>query len=441
MYINICLGDTLFKKNIYMENNTLQPESVVPQGKTILGLNVELIWGLVGVLFFIVGDGLEQAWISPFLVDRGMTIEDSATLISIYGIAVAIGAWFSGVLAEAWGPKKTMLVGAGLWIVGQLLFLLIALPQMSFSIMIPTYCIRGFGYPLFCYSYLVWITYKNNPKTLATAVGWFFVAFTGGLYVVSNLFASFMLPIIGSIGLLWSALGWVLIGVVIVSITVRGSIHGNIGAKEQIKILMSGITIIKKNPRVGVGGLVRLINGTSQFALPVFYPLFLSQYNINTEQWLQIWAFVFFVNIFFNIIWGIVGDKIGWGKAVQIFGGLGCGSILLLMAFAPPFFHGNFVAMMAVGALYGAFIAGFAPLTALVPSLEPKYKGATITMINLGAGLSSFVGPFIVAVGISKLGAQGILIFFTCLYYFSIILMNYVKKPEVERRKAAKLSS
>ncbi|MBB4035635.1 polyol permease family [Dysgonomonas hofstadii] len=420
-----------------MENNNLQPQSV-SSGKTILGLNVELIWGLVGVLFFIVGDGLEQAWISPFLIEKGMVIEETATLISIYGIAVAVGAWFSGVLAEAWGPRKTMLAGAILWIVGQLLFLLVALPTMSFTIMIPTYCVRGFGYPLFCYSYLVWITYKNNPKTLATAVGWFFVAFTGGLYVVSNLFASFMMPIIGSVGLLWSALVWVLIGVTIIILTVRGTIHGNIGAKEQFKILLSGITIIKKNPRVGVGGLVRLINGTSQFAMPVFYPLFLSQYGISTEQWLQIWALVFFVNIFFNIIWGIVGDKIGWGKAVQIFGGFGCGSILLLMAFAPPFFNGNFAAMMIVGALYGAFIAGFAPLTALVPSLEPTYKGATITMINLGAGLSSFVGPLVVAIGINKLGAQGILIFFTCFYYFSILLMNYVKKPEVERRKAQK---
>ncbi|SHF87702.1 MFS transporter [Dysgonomonas macrotermitis] len=419
-----------------MGNNML--ESNPSEGKTILGLNVELIWGLVGVLLFIVGDGLEQAWISPFLIEKGMVIEETATLISIYGIAVAIGAWFSGVLAEAWGPRKTMLAGAILWIIGHLLFLLVALPQMSFAIMLPTYCIRGFGYPLFCYSYLVWITYKNSPKTLATAVGWFFVAFTGGLYVVSNLFASYMMPIIGSVGLLWSALVWVLAGVLIICFAVKGSIHGNIGAKEQFKILLSGITIIKKNPRVGVGGLVRLINGTSQFAMPVFYPLFLAQYGISTEEWLQIWALVFFVNIFFNIIWGVVGDKIGWGNAVQIFGGLGCGSILLLMAFAPPFFEGNFVAMLVVGALYGALIAGFAPLTALVPSLEPTYKGATITMINLGAGLASFVGPLIVAVGIAKLKAQGILICLAVMYYFSILLMNYVKKPETERRKAMK---
>lgn len=36
------------------------------QPKTILGLRIDLVWGLLGVLLFIVGDGVEQAWISPF---------------------------------------------------------------------------------------------------------------------------------------------------------------------------------------------------------------------------------------------------------------------------------------------------------------------------------------------------------------------------------------
>lgn len=33
--------------------------------RTILGLRTDLVWGLIGVLLFIVGDGVEQAWISP----------------------------------------------------------------------------------------------------------------------------------------------------------------------------------------------------------------------------------------------------------------------------------------------------------------------------------------------------------------------------------------
>lgn len=71
-------------------------------------------------------------------------------------------------MAEAIGPRKTMLIGASCWLVGQVLFLLVALPTMNFAIIIPTYCIRGLGYPLFCYSFLVWVTYRNPPKTLAT---------------------------------------------------------------------------------------------------------------------------------------------------------------------------------------------------------------------------------------------------------------------------------
>jgi len=401
---------------------------------TILGLRKDLIWGLLGVLLFIVGDGLEQAWISPYLVSRGMDMQNSATLIAIYGIAVTIGAWFSGVLAEAWGPRKTMLVGAIAWMVGQVLFLLVALPTMSFAVMVPTYCIRGLGYPLFCYSFLVYVTYKNPQKTLGTAVGWFYLAFTGGLYIIANYYASVMIPIIGNIGLLWSALAWVAAGTIIVVFFVKGTIRENVNFKEQLSILMSGITIIKDNPRVGVGGLVRMINGISQFALPVFFPVFLATCGFSTEQWLKIWATAFTVNIAFNLIWGYVGDRIGWRKTIQIFGGFGCGAVMLIMAYVPPMLHGNFWGMMAVGCLYGALLAGFCPISALVPSLEPNRKGATMSILNLGAGLAAFAGPGIVALTINGVGAQGVLIIFSVLYFLSIPLLNFVKNPEVEKQ-------
>ncbi|MCP6385284.1 MFS transporter, partial [Klebsiella pneumoniae] len=70
---------------------------------------------------------------------------------------------------------------------------------------------------------------------------------------------------------------------------------------------------MKENPKVGIGGLVRLINTTSQFALPVFFPVYLAQHGFTTEQWLKVWALTFTVNIAFNLIWGMVGDRIGWG--------------------------------------------------------------------------------------------------------------------------------
>ena len=42
-------------------------------------------------------------------------------------------------------------------------------------------------------------------------------------------------------------------------------------------------------------------------------------------------------------------------------------------------------------------LAGYVPLSALVPSLVDKDKGAAVSVLNLGAGLAAFVGPLIVA--------------------------------------------
>lgn len=411
-----------------MDSVCNQKESM---SRTVLGLRTDLIWGLIGVLFFIVGDGLEQAWISPYLVEKGMSMQETATLIAIYGIAVMIGAWFSGVLVEAWGPRKTMLIGAIAWTIGQLAFLLVALPHMSFWIMLPTYCIRGLGYPLFCYSYLVWVTYRNPQKTLGTAVGWFYLAFTGGLYIVSNIYASLMLPIIGGVGLLWSALVWVIIGSLIVLFTVKGRMETTTNDfKEQLKIMIKGITIVKHNRKVGVGGIVRMINGLSQFALPVFLPTYLIIHGFPLEQWLQIWATAFTVNIAFNLIWGVVGDKIGWRKTIQIFGAIGTAIALVLLAEAPEYLKGNFIGMLWIGGIYGAFLAGFCPLNALVPSLEKKHKGAAMSILNLGSGMASFVGPAIVACFFGLVGAKGVLYIFVFIYLFSIILIQYLKLPE-----------
>src|SRR5689334_25136441 len=82
------------------------------------GIPMSLIWGYVGILIFMMGDGMETGWLSPYLKGRGMSIEQNATLFTAYGITVAISAWFSGVLAEGFGPKKTMLAGLLLYLAG-----------------------------------------------------------------------------------------------------------------------------------------------------------------------------------------------------------------------------------------------------------------------------------------------------------------------------------
>ncbi|GAA3318657.1 hypothetical protein GCM10020331_022350 [Ectobacillus funiculus] len=58
----------------------------------------------------------------------------------------------------------------------------------------------------------------------------------------------------------------------------------------------------------------------------------------------------------------------------------------------------NYLAATIAAAGFGACLAGYVPLSALVPSLAPENKGAAMSILSLGAGLSTFVGPAIVGV-------------------------------------------
>ena len=116
-----------------------------------IGLPRHLAWGYLGILIFMMGDGVEQGWLSPYLLDRGMTIQQSASLFTVYGITIAISSWFSGVLAEGYGPRKAMLMGILLYVIGTVGFVGLGMESLNFPVMLLTYAFRGFGYPLFSY--------------------------------------------------------------------------------------------------------------------------------------------------------------------------------------------------------------------------------------------------------------------------------------------------
>ena len=138
-----------------------------------IGMDKKMLMGYIGVLIFMMGDGLEQGWLSIYLGESGMTVQQTATLLSVYGIAVAISSWLSGILAEIYGVRRMMITGMVLFVLGTIVFLTVGIPTMNLSIMLPTYALRGLGYPLFAYSFLVWITYYAPTEKLGTAVGWF----------------------------------------------------------------------------------------------------------------------------------------------------------------------------------------------------------------------------------------------------------------------------
>jgi polyol permease family len=396
-----------------------------------LGMPKNLAWGYLGILLFMMGDGVEQGWLSPYLIGRGMTIQQSAFLFTVYGVTIAISSWFSGVLAESFGPKKTMMMGIILYILGTAGFVGYGMPGLHFTVMLLTYAVRGFGYPLFAYSFLVWITYRSPQQKLGKAVGWFWFVFTGGLNVFGAYYSSWAIQHLGYLNTLWSSIFWVLLGALFALVLNKDTFKTTVGSSAENKLeeLMKGLTIMKTEPKVLLGGIVRIINTTAQFAFPVFLPTYMALHGFSTTEWLQIWGTIFTANIAFNLIFGFVGDGFGWRNTVMWFGGIGCALTTLLFFYSPLLFGNNFWMVMFSGVLWGALLAGYVPLSALVPSLVAKDKGAAMAVLNLGAGLAVFVGPAIVGIFIGVAGNEGVVWILSGLYLLSAFLTRFISLP------------
>jgi len=391
----------------------------------------EIILGLPRILIFMMGDGLEQGWLSPYLVEHGLTIQQSASLFTAYGVTIAISSWFSGVLSEGVGIKRTMFLGLVLYLIGSAGFIGYGIPKLHYSAMLITYALRGFGYPLFAYSFLVLITYRSSQERLGAAVGWFWFVFTGGLNVLGPFYSSWAIHHLGYIDTLWSALIWVLIGAFFaLLLNKEGMRPKDSDFRSKLRELVKGLTIVKEEPKVLLGGIVRIINTTAQFAFPVFLPIYMADFGLTTTDWLKIWGTIFMSNIAFNLIFGFVGDKVGWRNTVMWFGGVGCAISTLLFYYAPQFFGNNFWLILLPGILWGALLAGYVPLTALIPSLVSKDKGAAMAILNLGAGLPVFVGPALVGVFIGVIGNAGIIWVLAILYLISAFLTKFITLPD-----------
>ena len=392
------------------------------------GLPRGLFWGFLGVLIFMMGDGVEQTWLSKYITDQGF---NSADLFAVYGVTVAISSWLSGVIAETFGVKRTMLAGFLLYALGVAGFAGIGMTQMNFPVLLATYAVKGLGYPLFAYTVMVWITYRVEQDTLSSAQGWFWFVFTGGLNVLGAYWGIFAYTHLGVQATLWSAIVFAVIGAVF-ALWVNHSPSDNkfaaADAQEggsRIKALFKGLSILGREPKVLMGGIVRIINTASQFAFIVFLPLYMFEYGLSETQWASIWAIIFLFNIIFNLVFGIVGDKIGWNKTITWFGCIGCALTVLLFYYSPQIIN-QYWFILLCGSLWCICLAGFVPLSALVPSLVQSDKGAAVSVLNLGAGAAAFVGPLLVRLLEKPVGYGGIAWTLAGLYLVSAILMRLI---------------
>jgi polyol permease family len=392
-----------------------------------VGIPPELAFGYLGLLLFMIGDGVESGFLSPILYDMHFSPGQVALVFTLYGSTAAIAAWLSGTLSDLYGPKKVMWTGLLIWIVCEIPFLLLGMAHSNYHWILVSYTLRGFGYPLFAFGFLVWVTAVTPRTYLATAVGWFWMARTGGLPTLGSLLATFSVPRYGAYSSLWLSTAFVLAGGLIALLGVnepRGKSGLQVGRTDHpLVVLFSGISIVWKKPKVGIGGLVAVITTTSEFGFLLFLPIFyIHTIGFSLEQWLRILTVMFATNVFFNLFWGRVGDRVGWRTTIALVGACGCAVTTLGLFYVPHHFGRNYPLLLIAAAAYGATLAGFVPLSAIMASLAPESKGASMSIMNFGSGASIWLGPAIAGIFLPRVGVAGVIWIFASMYMLAALL-------------------
>jgi hypothetical protein len=106
--------------------------------------------------------------------------------------------------------------------------------------------------------------------------------------------------------------------------------------------MVRSITIAWHKPRVGIGCIVRIINTAPEFGFLVFLTTFFTTVvGFSMVEWLRLLSAIFFSNIIWNLLFGFIGDRMGWARTVAFYGGFGC-AITTLALYYVPLLHQSF---------------------------------------------------------------------------------------------------
>ena len=202
----------------------------------------------------------------------------------------------------------------------------------------------------------------------------------------------------------------------------------NLTTREKFAELGRAATLLYTNRNILLSSMVRIINTLSLFGFAVIMPMmFVDELGFTTSEWLQVWAVFFFTTIFSNVLWGILGEKLGWMKVVRWFGCIGMAVSSLAFYYIPQHFGHNFAMALLPAIALGIFVAAFVPLAAVFPALEPKHKGAAISVYNLSAGMSNFLAPAIAVILLPFFSTIGVVIAYTALYVAAFFLCAFIR--------------
>lgn len=412
-----------------------------------IGIPHVLRWGFLGLLVFMTGNGTESNFISPHIgAVLGSPEATVATIISLYGVSVLVGSYLAGAFADLWGPRRVMTAGVVVWVVFEMLFLL-ALQLGSLPLVFLTYFLRGFGYPLFAFAFLVWVNIVTPYERNGKAVGWFYVMFTGGLPTLGSLFAIGMIPAFGDgtggeTAAMVGSIALVVAGHLIARFGVReprGTRRIAPGHETTGQVLTAGLRLTATRPKILMGFLVRLINTAPQYGMFIILPAVIAdELGWGQTRWLTMTVFVYATNILVNAVFGAVGDRWGWRRTVQWFGVFGSTVGLLLWWYVPQIVPAGstwgFWVSVAAGCVFGCLLAGFVPMGAIMPALAPDHKGAAMAMYTTAAGGAAFLGAAVVAVMLGLgAGNVGVVWAFVALYAAAFVMVSFLEVPADEK--------
>lgn len=418
--------------------NSLQTKS-----RMVIGMPVSLFWGYIAIALFMTGDGLEQNFLSKFIVNLGFPEHKVSLIFTAYGLTAAISSWLSGVLAETFGAKKIMMIGAIMWIVLHAAFMLFGIMPHNYYMMLIFYGLRGFAYPLFFYAFFYWVVKESPDNQLASAVGWIWSMFTIGFGIFGYFLPIYTIRYFGAENTLWQSIGWAAAGGIIAFFFLKPPKIKNkptFSFQEKVAGITRDLSLVFYNRDLAIALVIRAICNFSLFGiLTVVMPIFYTSDHgghFTDEQWRIISVCIYPLQPFTNVLWGIIGDRIGWLKQMRWAGFVGCGTATILLYYIPIWFPGNMIASI-IGVLFFAItITAFVPMGAIFPMLTPEHKGAAVSIQNLGGGLSNFGGPALVSLLLFiGLGHQSVFIIFGLLYYAAAIMTYFIrlKQPSINK--------
>ncbi|GAA2101764.1 MFS transporter [Brevibacterium salitolerans] len=397
------------------------------------GISRTLAWGFLALMLFMVGDGIELSFLSNHLTELGFGGGRVALLFTTYGIVVAVAAWLAGALAESWGPRRVMLAGGIIWIVFEVVFLLLGVMPGNYPVMILAYSVRAVGYPFFAYGFLVWVTMETPDRVMGKAVGWYWFFNAMGLGVISGYFVAIVVEPWGALGTLWSSLVFVALATLMVAVLIRSRPGASRMSREQtVRGLVTSVTIMAERPKVALGGLLRIINTMSYYSFAVFLGVYMvGTVGFSQAQWSSIWGTMLFANVLANVISGYASDLCGRLNVIAWGGGFATAITVLGFYYVPQGLGANYPVVLVLGIVYGLALGMYVPLSAVVPLLAPQNKAAAVAVLNLGAGLSNFVGPAIAGL-VPLMGVAPVVWVLAAIYLVGLFLTFLLREPGIE---------